>query len=100
MRFVFSPFSKYMPVKSIVRVLCLVLTIGVGESLAQSYVPEENNGKFKIKPVAEVKAYSFNLSDVQLLKSQFTVARDKDVTYLLAIEPDRLLSQFRTNAGL
>jgi uncharacterized protein len=78
----------------------MIMSIAVIQVAAQSYVPEENNGKFKLKPVVEVKAYSFNLADVQLLNSQFTVARDKDIQYLLKIEPDRLLSQFRTHSGL
>ncbi len=76
------------------------MLVAICQTMAQSYVPEENNGKFKVKPVVEVKAYSFNLADVQLLNSPFTVARDKDIQYLLKIEPDRLLSQFRTHSGL
>jgi DUF1680 family protein len=71
-----------------------------GESSAQSYVPEENPSPFKVKPVVEVKAYSFNLEDVTLLESQFSKAREVDVKYLLTIEPDRLLSQFRSHSGL
>jgi hypothetical protein len=43
------------------------MLVAVSQTKAQSYVPEENNGKFKLKPVVEVKAYSFNLADVQLL---------------------------------
>jgi DUF1680 family protein len=91
-------FRAYL--KSAVAIICLILVISTGRSIAQSYVPEENNSKFKLKPVVSVKAYSFNLADVQLLNSEFTVARDKDIKYLLMMEPDRLLSQFRTHTGL
>jgi uncharacterized protein len=67
---------------------------------AQSYVPQENNGAVKVKPAVDIKAYAFPLSAVSLLSSPFNQAHDVDVKYLLLIEPDRLLSQFRTHAGL
>jgi DUF1680 family protein len=67
---------------------------------AQSYVPEENNSRVRIKPVVAIKAYSFHPADVELLDSEFKEAMKVDVAYLLKIEPDRLLSQFRSHAGL
>jgi len=66
----------------------------------QSYLPEENNPKVKVKPKVTMAAYPFTLAEVSLLPSEFSVARDADIKYLLMIEPDRLLSQFRTHAGL
>ena len=69
-------------------------------ALAQSYVPEENNPRVRVKPVVEIKAYSFHPRDVQLLDSEFKKAMAADAKYLLAIEADRLLSQFRTHSGL
>jgi len=54
----------------------------------------------KVKPVVSVKAYSFNLQDVQLLDGPFKKAMEADVRYLLVIEPDRLLADFREHAGL
>jgi hypothetical protein len=67
---------------------------------AQSYVPEEANALVKVKPTVPIAAYPFSLSEVQLLPSEFTEARDADIRYLLKIEPDRLLSQFRSHSGL
>ncbi|HEY9045406.1 MAG TPA: beta-L-arabinofuranosidase domain-containing protein [Ohtaekwangia sp.] len=67
---------------------------------AQSYVPESVNSRVKIKPVVPVQAYSFHLSDVELLDSPFRQAMNADANYLLAIEPDRLLSEFRRHSGL
>lgn len=67
---------------------------------AQSYVPEENGAKMKVKPVVAIKAYAFNLNEVRLLPSPFTKAMQADANYLLLIEPDRLLSEFRIHAGL
>ncbi len=67
---------------------------------AQSYVPEYGNGKIKVKPVIAVKAYPFDIRDVRLLDGPFKEAMQADARYLLEIEPDRLLSEFRVHAGL
>jgi DUF1680 family protein len=67
---------------------------------SQSYVPEQNNLKMKIKPVVPVSAYSFNLKDVRLLNSPFRHAMSMDSAYLLLIKPDRLLYRFHKHAGL
>ena len=67
---------------------------------AQSYVPEKNNPKMKVKPVVAVKAYSFNLKDVKLLNSPFRHAMQMDSAYLLLLKPDRLLHRFHQFAGL
>lgn len=67
----------------------------------QSYVPEKNNAHVKIKPVADIQAYAFNLADVRLTgNSVFKKAMQNDSAYLLSIEPDRLLHSFHKNAGL
>src|SRR5882757_8480827 len=84
--------------KILITILCsLTLT---GTAIAQSYIPEWNDKRIKVRPEIEMGAYAFNLSDVQLLESPFTSARAADMNYLLKIEPDRLLSDFRTHAGL
>ncbi|MEJ7684575.1 MAG: hypothetical protein WKG06_43345 [Segetibacter sp.] len=64
---------------------------------AQSYVPVWNDARIKVKPAADIKAYAFDLKDVRLSESPFTKAMQADVNYLLKIEPDRLLSDFRTH---
>lgn len=69
-------------------------------SFSQSYVPEENNPRVKVKPVVAIKAWSFHPSEVELLDSEFKEAMKIDAAYLLKIEPDRLLSQFRSHSGL
>jgi len=69
-------------------------------SVAQSYVPEKDFAKMKVKPVVPVKAYSFNLKDVKLLNSPFRHAMDNDSGYLLKIKPERLLYRFYKHAGL
>lgn len=67
---------------------------------AQNYVPEKRQPKMIVKPVVPVKAYSFHLQDVALLDGPFKTAMEADVRYLLLIEPDRLLADFREHAGL
>ncbi|MEP7143740.1 MAG: beta-L-arabinofuranosidase domain-containing protein [Ferruginibacter sp.] len=67
---------------------------------AQSYVPVWNDARVKVKPAVDIKAYAFNLADVKLLPGAFTKAMDADVRYLLKIEPDRLLADFRIHSGL
>jgi len=43
---------------------------------------------------------SFELADVQLIDGPFRDAQARDARYLLSLEPDRLLHNFRVNAGL
>ena len=45
-------------------------------------------------------AAPFDLSSVRLLPGPFKTAQELDAQYLLALEPDRLLHNFRVNAGL
>src|SRR5579872_6694101 len=68
--------------------------------LAQSYVPEFGNSAVKEQPVIAVGAYPFDIRDVRLLDGPFKQAMEADARYLLGIEPDRLLSEFRAHAGL
>src|SRR4029453_2937466 len=46
------------------------------------------------------RATAFNLTDVRLLESPFLQAQERDARSLLQLEPDRLLHNFRVNAGL
>ncbi len=70
-------------------------------SNAQSYLPQKNNAKIKVKPAIALQAYAFNLKDVKLLSgSPFAKARSADSGYLLSLKPDRLLHRFYTNANL
>jgi DUF1680 family protein len=53
-----------------------------------------------IQPAAVPRIAPFDLTDVRLLESPFLRAQQRDARYLLALEPDRLLHNFRVNAGL
>ena len=57
-------------------------------------------GQDKVKPVVPLKALAFDLEDVRLLPGPFLHAMELDQKYLLALDVDRLLLNFRKNAGL
>jgi len=82
--------------------LVLLLLPGAALSVkAQSYIPEKNYSKMKVKPVTDIQAYAFDIKDVRLLDgSPFKNAMDKDAAYLLVLDPNRLLHRFYKNAGL
>ena len=82
-----------------IYLLSCVLFAFWAKTLSQSYVPEWEDAKMKVQPV-DIRAYAFNVSDVKLLPGPFTEAMDANVNYLLKIEADRLLADFRTHAGL
>lgn len=85
--------------KASLLVIALIV-LPICRSIGQSYVPEAANSKVKIKPVVEVKAFSFPLQDVSLLESPFRTAMEADTKFLLQLEADRLLADFRSHAGL
>ncbi len=53
-----------------------------------------------VKGAVTPRADAFRLSDVRLLEGPFRRAQERDAEYLLRLEPDRLLHNFRVNAGL
>ncbi len=50
--------------------------------------------------VASARLLPFSLADVRLLDGPFLDAQKRDLTYLLLLQPDRMLHNFRVNAGL
>jgi len=53
-----------------------------------------------VKPLVTSRTAPFNLADVRLLEGPFRLAQERDGRYLLQLQPDRLLHNFRVNAGL
>ena len=53
-----------------------------------------------VTPAVPRRVQPFDLADVRLLPGPFRDAMDRDGRYLLFLEPDRLLHNFRVNAGL
>ena len=54
----------------------------------------------RVKGAVAPRAPAFELADVRLLEGPFRQAQERDAKYLLRLEPDRLLHNFRVNAGL
>ena len=54
----------------------------------------------KIKSAAPPKAAPFSVRDVRLLPGPFKDGQDIAAKYLLSLEPDRFLANFRKEAGL
>jgi DUF1680 family protein len=52
------------------------------------------------KPPRTLAARPLPLHDVRLLGGPLKTAQDADITYLLELEPDRMLAFYRQNAGL
>ncbi len=69
---------------------CALTALVVTGNVSGASVPEK----------APIKVREFPLSQVRLLAGPFRAAMERDKAYLLALEPDRLLSGFRSNAGL
>jgi hypothetical protein len=56
--------------------------------------------KFVVKNKIETKAYKFDLKDVRLLDGEFKKAMQQNHKYLIDMDVNRLLHNFRINAGL
>ncbi len=70
------------------RITAAVTLVVVGSGSALAAAP--------VTPAAE----TFPLRDVRILEGPFRDAQQRDLTYLLGLDPDRLLHTFRLNAGL
>ena len=71
-----------------------------GVSLYAADRPGDPIGNDKVAPAIVLGARPFEPKDVRLLDGPFKHAMEMDAKYLLSLEPDRLLSGFRTEAGL
>jgi uncharacterized protein len=60
----------------------------------------QQSSKIKVQDKIPSKAYPFDLRDVRLLDGPFREAMARDQKYLLELDSDRLLHNFRVTAGL
>src|SRR5262249_33264053 len=60
----------------------------------------QDGAKIKVQDKVSAKAYPFDLKDVRLLEGPFRDAMLRDEQYLLSLDLDRLLHNFRVTAGL
>jgi len=88
--------------KRMTRLLgCLVMVGGAflnGTVWADALADGET--QIKVQPVISLQARAFRLQDVRLLDGPFKHAMELDRQYLLSLDSDRLLHNFRVNAGL
>jgi DUF1680 family protein len=68
---------------------------GTRSAASESPIPEG-----WVEQAVTSRATPFNLATVRLLEGPFRRAQERDGQYLLQLEPDRLLHNFRVNAGL
>jgi len=61
---------------------------------------QTSNPAFKVHDKVALQAEAFDLQDVRLLDGPFKHAQELDEKYLLSLDVDRLLHNFRVNAGL
>jgi DUF1680 family protein len=73
----------------------LALNIGVAQPVEHAKPSAE-----RMKNVIRLKAEPFPLSSVQLLPGPLREAQERNHAYLLSLDLDRLLHNFRVNAGL
>ncbi|MBX2913994.1 MAG: glycoside hydrolase family 127 protein [Cyclobacteriaceae bacterium] len=66
---------------------------------AQNYVPLSRETNMQVKTQV-AQTYALPLGDITLLDGPFKNAMQRDVEYLLQLEPDRLLHRFHLFAGL
>jgi DUF1680 family protein len=78
----------------------LLAALAAPTAQAQTYLPTPRDARMKVQPQVPVKAYAFDLNQVKLLDGPFKIAEQADAKYLLKIEPDRLLADFREHSGL
>ena len=77
------------------------LIVFAGRGYADADVLSSPNKKVKVQPVVAFQVHAFPLEDVRLLPGgPFKHAMDLDEKYLLSLDADRLLHNFRVNAGL
>ncbi|HEX3008969.1 MAG TPA: beta-L-arabinofuranosidase domain-containing protein, partial [Bacteroidales bacterium] len=65
-----------------------------------SQYPGQFGKKLKVPLAVNPKATAFELNDVKISGGTFKDAMDRDMGFLLALEPNRLLHRFYLNAGL
>ncbi len=80
------------------RLACSALLLTAATLNADSLEP--NDPKLKVADKMPLAAQAFGLRQVRLLEGPFKHAQELDRQYLLALEVDRLLHNFRVNAGL
>lgn len=78
----------------------IIMVILLVPAISHAQYPGQNKNKLGAKIEAPMKVYSFDLHDVRLLNSSFKANMGRDAQWLLSIGANRLLHNFRVNAGM
>ncbi|MFO0887856.1 MAG: glycoside hydrolase family 127 protein [Isosphaeraceae bacterium] len=82
-------------------IITLILSAILGGYLLEAAAADVDlPARDAVKPVVPLRAVPFALEDVRLRPGPFFHAMELDQKYLLALDVDRLLHNFRINAGL
>ncbi|HEY2975557.1 MAG TPA: beta-L-arabinofuranosidase domain-containing protein [Pyrinomonadaceae bacterium] len=76
------------------------MTLGVSISTHTMLARAEVLGQPKKQKSAITRAQPFDLKEIRLLEGPFKDAMQRDQKFILQLDPDRLLHNFRVNAGL
>ena len=68
--------------------------------MAHAQYPGQFRSTLKAGLKAPVQARAFDLGEIRVTSGPFKHAMERDVAWLLTIEPDRLLHRFHAHAGL
>src|SRR6202000_2192809 len=90
--------NRVKVVSDMKRIILGILIIAPLISTAQ-YVGQ-HQGEVSVTTKFPVKAYSFDLQDVQLLDSRFKQNMDREGQWMLSLPVERLLHSFYVNAGM
>ncbi len=82
------------------KYLSVVVSLAALQTLAHAEALDDGQAKAKVQSKIALKAQAFRLEEVRLLEGPFKHAMDLNNRYLLALDADRLLHNFRVNAGL
>ncbi len=88
-----SAFTRREALKTLGKGALLIAAGNLSVEMAQAVSATKPSG---VAPVLQ----PFSLTDVRLLDGPFLEAQKRDEAYLLRLEPDRMLHNFRVNAGL
>lgn len=82
------------------KLLCTLLIPAISMNTVFSQYPGQHELKMKAEIAVPMKAFAFDLDEVRITEGVFKTAMEKDIAYLLLLEPDRLLHRFHLHAGL
>ena len=87
--------------RELLRTAGAAAVAAVGAALPAAFASAESQSPSeRVKGAVTPHASAFELADVRLLDGPFRRAQELDAKYMLRLEPDRLLHNFRVNAGL